>query len=105
MAAGITTCGTHLAEVMSGTRRLPAARTEALLDGIPPEPPAELPFSCPCGARLQAGPAHFDKRVQCGKCGPRLILAHVYDGGKREHRIEVLRLSDAPSGETQFLGL
>lgn len=100
---GMTTGGTHLAEVMSGTRPRPAARTEALFEGIPPDPPPSMSFTCPCGARLRAGRADYDKRVQCGTCGARLILALVYDSEKKEYRIEVIRLGDAPTGETHFL--
>ena len=100
---GMMTGGTHVAEVVVGARTRAPARTEALFEGIPPDPPPSLSFACPCGARLRAGKADYDKRVQCGTCGARLILALVYDSGKKDHRIEVLRLGDSPTGETRFL--
>jgi hypothetical protein len=102
---GTATGGTHMAEAMSGAPPRPAPRPETVIEGLDPEPPDELPFDCPCGAKLRARRADYDKRVRCGKCGVRLILALVYDPVLKAFRIEILRLSDAPSGETHFLDM
>ncbi len=102
---GMTTGGTHAAEVQSGTRPRPAATTDGLLDGVSPDPPPQLPFACPCGIRLVARRNNYDKRVRCGKCGTRMLLTLVYDSERNEFKIETIRLSDAPSGETNLLDL
>ncbi len=102
---GMTTGGTFAAEIAPHTRPSQAPAHEEILDGLSPEPPAELSFVCGCGQRLKALRAHYDKRVQCGKCGRRLLLALVYDSEKKSFRIESIRLSDAPSGETNFLDI
>lgn len=95
---GSTTGDTRVAEAVPAPPPRPGTVVEE-----DPEPPETLPFPCPCGAALKASRADYDKRVQCGKCGARLLLALVRDPRLKAFRIEVLRLSDAPSGETHFL--
>ncbi len=65
--------------------------TEAALpvDAVEPAlPPEKLPFDCPCGAKLSAPRAAFDKKTRCPKCGVQLLLNLIEDPHGGPYRLE-----------------
>lgn len=78
----------------------PNAETEAAFGTEPaipvdvvetPMPPEKLPFDCPCGAKLSAPRAAYDKKTRCPKCGAQLLLNLIQDPHGGPYRIEPFR--------------
>jgi hypothetical protein len=78
----------------------PNAETEAAFGTEPaipvdaveqPMPPEKLPFECPCGAKLTAPRAAYDKKTSCPKCGGKLLLNLIADPHGGPYRIEPFR--------------
>jgi DNA-directed RNA polymerase subunit RPC12/RpoP len=67
-----------------------------------PEPPPRIYFACPsCGGRLAASRDLYDRRGRCSRCGSRLLISLVFNPSRRAFEIQLLRLGDAPSGQTR----
>jgi DNA-directed RNA polymerase subunit RPC12/RpoP len=86
-------------EVPTGTTTV-VARVPVL--GPEAEPPPRIYFACPsCGGRLAALRENYDRRGRCSRCGSRLLISLVYNPSRRAFEIQLLRLGDAPSGQTR----
>ena len=57
-----------------------------------PVAPSRLVFSCPCGAKLVAIAATYDKHSRCSICQTVLLLNLVYDPEHRSHEIVPFRV-------------
>jgi hypothetical protein len=57
-----------------------------------PAPPSRMPFVCPCGAKLIASSATYDKHSRCSMCQTVLLLNLVYDPEQRSHEIVPFRI-------------
>lgn len=83
----------------------PGSRPSAkggLDDALFPAPPPALAGACPaCSRKMKVVKAFYDKRARCPDCQARMLLTLVYDPVTRTHSIEALRVSDAPTGDTQ----
>lgn len=81
----------------------PSRGKGGLDDGLGPEPPAALAVPCPgCTKRMRVKQEFYDKRARCPDCGVRMLLTLVYEPLIRAHKIEPIRVSDAPSGDTKI---
>jgi predicted RNA-binding Zn-ribbon protein involved in translation (DUF1610 family) len=88
-------------EVPTGTTTV-VATVPALGLSPEPEPPPRITFACPsCGGRLAASRENYDRRGRCSRCGSRLLISLVYNPSRRAFEIQLLRLGDAPSGQTR----
>ena len=83
-------------------KREPKEETRGALDEqVPPEPPPEIRFHCPCGGPLVARKQNYDRRGRCPGCGSRLILTLVWDAVARAYEITPLRMDEPPDGHTK----
>jgi DNA-directed RNA polymerase subunit RPC12/RpoP len=83
-------------------KREPKEDTRGALDEqVPPEPPPEIRFSCPCGGSLVARKENYDKRGRCPACGSRLILTLVWDAADHAYVVTPLRMDEPPGGDTK----
>lgn len=88
-------------EVPAGATTV-VATVPVLHPAHPPEPPPRIYFACPsCGGRLAASREIYDRRGRCSRCGSRLLISLVYNPSRRAFEIQLLRLGDAPSGQTR----
>jgi DNA-directed RNA polymerase subunit RPC12/RpoP len=70
-------------------------------DLLSPPPPEALAVACPgCAHRMRVKKAFYDRRARCPDCGVRMLLTLIYDPLVRQHSIQALRVTDAPSGDT-----
>jgi len=76
----------------------------ALDEALEPNPPPNLSFTCPCGLKLSARKELYDKRAKCPKCGARMLLSLSYDSQEKRFTLNVVRITDAPSGDTWIAG-
>ena len=71
-------------------------------DALFPSPPDALAGACPsCARKMKVVKAFYDKRARCPGCQARMLLTLIFDPATRTHSIEALRVSDAPTGDTQ----
>ena len=54
--------------------------------------PARMEFICPCGAKLIATRATYDKHSRCAMCQTELLLNLVYDPEQGSHEIVPFRV-------------
>lgn len=60
-----------------------------------PDPPERVEFACPCGMRLVATRALYDRRSRCGACQSVLLLNLVYKRDLAAFEIEPFRVGPA----------
>ena len=84
-------CGARILIHDDATAELPSVRPVEEANGES-DAPARMEFACPCGAKLIATRATYDKHSRCSSCQTVLLLNLVYDADQGTHEIVPFRI-------------